>query len=341
MNADLPEELIELLDKLVLHGGSDRTFSTNKNLQNLLILTSIRCKKDRVADYIQRLDNYDGPSIAEIAISDQYQLYEEGFLIYKKFKKFEEAMHVLLDNINDLERGLEFAKYCESQEVWGILGLAQLKAELIEEAIESFLKAEDAQHFEAVIEVAEKKQAWSVLIEFLKMAREKVRQKVVDNELIFAYARVDDLASISEFIGGTNHSKIDEVGDRCIEAQLYQAGKILFSFINNHAKLAKCLVYLEEYTEAVEAARKANSITTWKEVCYACVDNQKFRLAANCGVHIIVFMDHLQDLIEHYETAGHFAELIQLLEQGAILIEHTKEFILNWVFYTLNIKNKN
>ena len=74
MNADLPEELIELLDKLVLHGGSDRSFGSYKNLQNLLILTSMKCKQDRVMDYITRLDNYDGSKIAEIAISEQYEL---------------------------------------------------------------------------------------------------------------------------------------------------------------------------------------------------------------------------------------------------------------------------
>jgi len=100
---------------------------------------------------------------------------------------------------------------------------------------------------------------------------------------------------------------------------LYMAGKILFEYIKNFAKLAQCYVYLEMYTEAVEAARKANSITTWKEVCYACVDQGKFRLAVSCGVHIIVFMDHLADLINHYETNGHFAELISLLEQGCNL----------------------
>jgi len=319
MNADLPEELIELLDKLVLHGGSDRSFGSYKNLQNLLILTSMKCKQDRVMDYITRLDNYDGSEIAEIAISEQYELYEEGFAIYKKFQMNEDAMRVLLDHIGDLERGLEFAKYCEKPEVWGILGVAQLSREQINDSISSFLKANDASHYEQVIEVAEKCEAWEVLIQYLKMAREHVRQKVVDNELIFAYAKVDDLANIEEFISTTNHSKLDEVGDRCIVSQLFQAGRILFEFIKNYAKLAQCYVYLEMFTEAVEAARKANSITTWKEVCYACVDMQKFRLAASCGVHIIVFMDHLADLISHYENAGHFAELIGLLEQGCNL----------------------
>jgi ABC-type uncharacterized transport system permease subunit len=39
MAADLPNELIELLEKLVLEGSA---FSDNRNLQNLLILTAIK-----------------------------------------------------------------------------------------------------------------------------------------------------------------------------------------------------------------------------------------------------------------------------------------------------------
>jgi clathrin heavy chain len=35
-------------------------------------------------DYINRLDNYDGPEMALIALSDDYKLYEEALTIYKK-----------------------------------------------------------------------------------------------------------------------------------------------------------------------------------------------------------------------------------------------------------------
>ena len=101
--------------------------------------------------------------------------YEEGFAIYKKFQMNEQAMQVLLDKIGDLERGLEFAKYCEKPEVWGILGVAQLARDQINDSIESFLKANDASHYENVIECAERNDAWEILIQFLKMAREHVR----------------------------------------------------------------------------------------------------------------------------------------------------------------------
>lgn len=52
-----------------LRQGSD--FSENKNLQNLLILTAIKADRERVMEYVNRLDNFDGPEIAKIAASEQ------------------------------------------------------------------------------------------------------------------------------------------------------------------------------------------------------------------------------------------------------------------------------
>jgi hypothetical protein len=96
---------------------------------------------------------------------------------------------------------------------------------------------------------------------------------------------------------------------------MFEAAKILFININNNAKLALCYVNLEQYREAVEAATKANSVSTWKEVCLACLKANEIRLANICGLHIIVHPDHLEDLIGHYERAGKSVELMQLLEQ--------------------------
>lgn len=80
MAADLPNELIELLEKIVLDTS---TTSEHRNLQNLLILTAMRADPSRVMEYIQKLDNYDAPDIANIAITNQ--LFEEAFAIFRKF----------------------------------------------------------------------------------------------------------------------------------------------------------------------------------------------------------------------------------------------------------------
>lgn len=82
MTAELPGELIELLEKIVLQSSA---FSGNHNLQNLLILTAIKADKSRVMDYINRLDNFDGPAVGDIAVGSE--LYEEAFAIFKKFNQ--------------------------------------------------------------------------------------------------------------------------------------------------------------------------------------------------------------------------------------------------------------
>ena len=96
MDADMPNELIELLERIVLHNSD---FASNKNLQNLLILTAIKADKTRVMDYINRLDNYDGIELAKIAQKEQYQLFDEALCIYKKFGEHVEAVRVLIANL--------------------------------------------------------------------------------------------------------------------------------------------------------------------------------------------------------------------------------------------------
>ena len=63
-----------------------------RNLQNLLILTAIKADRTRVMEYINRLDNYDAPDIANIAITNE--LYEEAFAIFKKFDVNTSAIQV-------------------------------------------------------------------------------------------------------------------------------------------------------------------------------------------------------------------------------------------------------
>lgn len=66
-----------------------------RNLQNLLILTAIKADRTRVMEYINRLDNYDAPDIANIAISNE--LFEEAFAIFRKFDVNTSAVQVNLE----------------------------------------------------------------------------------------------------------------------------------------------------------------------------------------------------------------------------------------------------
>jgi Region in Clathrin and VPS len=73
LSADLPVELIELLEKIIIEPSS---FSENKNLQNLLLLTAIHADKGKMVGYINELENYDVGEIAKIATD--HGLHEEA-----------------------------------------------------------------------------------------------------------------------------------------------------------------------------------------------------------------------------------------------------------------------
>jgi clathrin heavy chain len=177
MEADLPNELIVLLEKIVLQ-GTEEEFRTNRNLQNLLLLTAIKADKGRVMEYIEQLDAFDAREIAEIAI-DAY-LFEEAFVIYKKFRLNVKAIQVLVKNIKNLDRAVDFADSCSSspdaKEVYFSLGEAQLNEGFVVEAIESFMKAEDHSLFERVVESAKKVNALEPLSKYLKMCRKKSKK---------------------------------------------------------------------------------------------------------------------------------------------------------------------
>ena len=106
-------------------------------------------------DYINRLDNYDGPEIAKIALGEQYQLYEEAYIIYTKNNLPVQAVEVLLNNIDDIARAAEYSQKVNIPEVWSKLGNAYLDRSLIVEAIDCYIKAKDHSTYLQVIASSE------------------------------------------------------------------------------------------------------------------------------------------------------------------------------------------
>merc|ERR1712151_35944 len=171
MAADLPGELITLLERIVLQGSD---FSDNKNLQNLLILTAIRADSTKVSGYIDQLDNFDAKDIALICVSESHNLFEEGFSIYTKFSKPEftaeyeqqvemqvSAVGVLVDFMRDIDRAKTYASLVDQKPVWSKLGKAQLKEKFPADAIQSFINAEDSSEYVVMCTEANKAEIWN------------------------------------------------------------------------------------------------------------------------------------------------------------------------------------
>lgn len=152
MEAELTVELMALLEKIVLHNSE---FSKYKKLQNLLIITAIKSDQSRVMDYINRLDNYDGPEMAKIALDDKYRLYEEALTIFKKLDMHNEAINVLISKIGDLQRAEDYAEKVNEPTVWSKLGETHLNNGNVNNAMEAFMKCKDHTYYLRVIGLME------------------------------------------------------------------------------------------------------------------------------------------------------------------------------------------
>ena len=165
-------------------------------------------------------------------------------------------MDVLLFQIKNFERGFEYAERVDKSDVWTKLAKAQLDQRLTHDAINSYVKANDATNFVEVIQACKDESNYEDLVTFLTMARAAVKEKQVDTELIFAYAKTGMLAELETFISTPNVADIQSVGDRCFSEGMFDAGKVLFKSISNFAMLSSCHINLEEFREAVDAARR-------------------------------------------------------------------------------------
>nr|KAK5443958.1 Clathrin heavy chain [Exophiala xenobiotica] len=311
LDADLPAELIELLEKIILEPSP---FSDNSSLQNLLLLTAAKADKSRLMDYIHRLSEFNTEEIANMCI--QQGLYEEALEIYKKVNDHISAANVLVDHIVSIDRAQEYAENVDLPEVWSKVAKAQLDGLRVSDAIESYIKAQDPSNYNEVIETASHAGKDEDLIKFLKMARKTQREPAIDTALAFCYARLDQLPELEDFLRSPNVADVEASGDKAYEEGYHEAAKIFFTSISNWAKLATTLVHLGEYQNAVDCARRANSVKVWKQVNEACVAKKEFRLAQICGLNLIVHAEELQDLVKQYEREGYFEELISLLEAG-------------------------
>ncbi|POY74006.1 hypothetical protein BMF94_2817 [Rhodotorula taiwanensis] len=311
LSADLPSELIELLEKIVLEQSA---FSDNANLKKLLMLTAIRADKGRVMGYIDKIEGFDVNEIAGLML--EHGLHEEAFTLYRKNGMHLEAMNVLVEYIVSIDRAQQYADKVDQPAVWSRLGKAQLDGLRVKDAIDSYLRAEDPSNYVEVIETASRAGKEEDLVRYLQMARKTLREPAIDTELAVSYAKTDRLHDMEEFLGMTNVADLLSAGEKAFDAGLYEAAKLLFTSISNWARLATTLIYLGENQAAVDAARKAGNTQVWKQVNAACIEKEEFRLAQICGLNLIVHAEELQALVHLYEYRGHTDELMALLEAG-------------------------
>lgn len=311
IDAGLQADLMDLLEKLVLHNSE---FSRNKSLQNLLILTAITADPKKVKGFLNKLDSYEGPTLAEKCIENS--LFEEAYFIYDKIKDYSSAIEVIIKYMDDLKRATIYAEKINTPEVWSKIGRAKINHDLVEEAIEAFIKANDADLYLEVISAAERQGKYEDLIRYLTMARQFKKDKKIEGELIYSLSKAGKLTELETILTNVNVNDLGSIADRLYEEKIFEPAKILYEHMGNNARLASCYVHLKQYQAALAAAKKANTPKCWKEVCFSCVKAGEFRLASQAGSHIIAIADLVDELIKEYEKWGAYNELINLFESN-------------------------
>ncbi|KAH0480016.1 MAG: hypothetical protein KVP17_004537 [Porospora cf. gigantea B] len=325
--ADLKTELMELLDRVVLHGNND--FAKHKNLQNLLVMTAIRADPNRVRDYLARLDNYNVQEVAAVCLEPSCALYEEAFLVYNKANQPIEALHVLVTHLGDLERAMDFAGRVDKADVWSQLASVLLRKDIqssVREAITAYVKANDAKSYRQVVEVALRHGLVDDVIQYLRMVRKTVKDAYVDSELAYCMAKSGPVETLEHFLKGGSLCSKEKIGDRLVtesetaepteRTRLLMCSKIFFTSANNNTRLAQTLVRLGDFDDAVSSAKKANNPKVWKEITLAAVAAGQLDMAHEAGFKLVMHADHVADVVQAYEERKYFDELIALLEAG-------------------------
>ncbi|KAG5490034.1 hypothetical protein JKF63_00153 [Porcisia hertigi] len=313
MNANMTEELTSLLGQIVVHGR----FRKNRFLENLLIMSAVRARKDKVMEYVTTLEDYDANDIARIASGAG--MHEVAFVVYTRHNMQKEAITVLVQDMNDVSRGRAFAQKTDTAPVWSVLGEYLVKQDEVHEGIEYLIKAKNPDFVAEVTAAAERTNQFSDLIKYLTMARQHSRAKdnKIDTSLVITYAKTGRLGELEEFLKETHNVKIGAIADKCFDEKLYESARVLYTVANNFARLASTEVMLNNLSSAVDAANKAKSIDTYKEVNLACIEAEELKLAGICAVPVVLKAEEVAGMCNRYESRGLWEELFLVLKNAS------------------------
>ena len=114
------------------------------------------------------------------------------------------------ESIEDIERAMEYAERVDTPEVWCQLGKAQLLQggkEGVKAAIISLIKAKDITTVDDVVEAARKFDEYEAMVPYLLMVRKSLKDPKVDTEIVYAYARTDELSALEDFLSKKKEAK--------------------------------------------------------------------------------------------------------------------------------------
>ena len=136
------------------------------------------------------------------------------------------ALKVLVENVMSLDRAQTYVEKINEATLWSQLGTAQLDGMRIPDALESYIKAQDASNYENVIDIAQQSGNVEELVPYLTMSRRSLKEPKIDGSLILAYAALGKIHEIENMLSSSNVANLEAVGDKLFEAKNYKASKL-------------------------------------------------------------------------------------------------------------------
>ena len=182
------------------------------------------------------------------------------------------------------------------------------------------MRADDSSNFAEVIQVAERANKYEELVSYLQFARKTAREAIIESELLFAYAKTGRLADLEDFISSPNiaqvifiipndFSNLSRSLSLVIDALMKRCMKLLKSYslpspigLGSLLRLSICTSTSQPLTVPEKPILQSillyktpniNKYRVWKEVNAACVDNEEFKLAQICGLHLVIHAEEL------------------------------------------------
>lgn len=94
---------------------------------------------------------------------------------------------MLIENVQNLDRAYEFAERCNEAAVWSLLAKAQLQKNMVKEAIDCFIKADDPSAYTEVVEAANREGIMAIMKRACNLCREAA---VALGTVVFVHCRL-------------------------------------------------------------------------------------------------------------------------------------------------------
>jgi hypothetical protein len=154
------------------------------------------------------------------------------------------------------------------------------------------------------------------LIKFCTMARKTVKDPRIDTCMAWCYCKMNQCADLKKFLSASNDAQVLLVADLCFEQQLHKAASILIKHCRcecDFSKLANSWVRAKNYSEAVQAASKANCPRAWKDVLEACMVAKVFHLSDTCSFNLLGNDADAELVMSKYRHHGCYNRLFPLM----------------------------